>query len=748
MAENRYIISNTAALQDEEGVLMTASCDHQVSRSEYGEIITIAGRERELVPQTSQVHVPETETEGEVIARLELTGETSREAAEVKVEGARINAGNVTLGAIRAEAMVEEEREIVHRAIEVTDDGEVTLREYVRTERVFYRHVFEIFYFAAINEPEEPPEPSRKEKCVDCCCQTFSCNFSGMTQKLIKRRHKRLRELKSEFKKVDYMTPVLRRGRAKGWIIHTKMIFPLVNNAFRNVWVGGELLIVLIALGLSIVSFSLSENRIFNILHLALTILGSILAIIDGMILLNRCSLSKQCGADRKHASDKGESVKEELPDQHDPEVISSHRCGERCIATTQNIFDIIRMIISELIFFPLLICDILEVITTQAYLFSNVADGISFSLVIVSLVLLFLFVYLVRIIVIVAANYHSQKKRRRVAQDRSNSKSALYFQVYFIFHVIAQMVVQILMIIAIGVAIYNDNEHLFSEGGSGINDMQISGGGSGINDVQNDSASLFSGGGSGFDDVQNIVKKDDNSSSNSTVELDIMKTVESDESIHISIRLWYMLVAGYILPICGLLTFFIVTYFWVQEFPIGICVDFLSILKLRGIDEALELKKTGEELGEKINKINKYIHLSELKQQFKDLQDTAWRSKFIYPFKSPQMAILCLIYALLLSGFVICAGAFGDNPGGYWSGFYLFGLLAVFLANLYVFTVAMVWSVIIMGVFIVIALIVGAIAVIVALIVSLITTLISNPPLLCCCIFCVCLGIKCCKTE
>ena len=34
--------------------------------------------------------------------------------------------------------MVEEEREIVHRAIEVTDDGKVTLREYVRTERVFF----------------------------------------------------------------------------------------------------------------------------------------------------------------------------------------------------------------------------------------------------------------------------------------------------------------------------------------------------------------------------------------------------------------------------------------------------------------------------------------------------------------------------------------------------------------------------------------------------------------------------------
>ena len=61
------------------------------------------------------------------------------------------------------------------------------------------------------------------------------------------------------------------------------------------------------------------------------------------------------------------------------------------------------------------------------------------------------------------------------------------------------------------------------------------------------------------------------------------------DDTIHVSGTLWYMLVAGYVLPVFGLLTFFVVTYFWVQEFPIGFCINCLSVLKASGIDEVMK---------------------------------------------------------------------------------------------------------------------------------------------------------------
>ena len=55
------------------------------------------------------------------------------------------------------------------------------------------------------------------------------------------------------------------------------------------------------------------------------------------------------------------------------------------------------------------------------------------------------------------------------------------------------------------------------------------------------------------------------------------------------------MVYASYRL-LSSVFTFFVVTYFWVQEFPIGVCIDCISIVEMPGIDEVMNLKKTREE--------------------------------------------------------------------------------------------------------------------------------------------------------
>ena len=130
------------------------------------------------------------------------------------------------------------------------------------------------------------------------------------------------------------------------------------------------------------------------------------------------------------------------------------------------------------------------------------------------------------------------------------------------LFHVIAQnlMVAQILMIIA---KIQDDNHHLFMN-------------------LQSSGATIIIAIGTMNDTIPN--------------------TMEIDEIIiHISGSLWYMLVTGYFLPV---FTFFVVTYFWVQEFPIGVCIDCISIVEMPGIDEVMNLKKTREEKRIQIDRI------------------------------------------------------------------------------------------------------------------------------------------------
>ena len=197
---------------------------------------------------------------------------------------------------------------------------------------------------------------------------------------------------------------------------------------------------------------------------------------------------------------------------------------------------------------------------------------------------------------------------------------------------------------------------------------------------------------------------------------LDINATeiMDMDEGIRVTNALWYMLVAGYVLPYFGFLTFFVVTYFWVQEFPIGFCIDCLSILKYT--------EKNKEE-SSKIEKIKVFVQFAELKRQFEHLQNTSWCSKFSYPFRTPQMVILCIIYVILQFTFTICAdtssGEDGPLGGRNWNYFYL---VAILVANFYAFAVAIFWSVIIISV-------IALIAALIALIIIIIT----------CYIICIC---------
>ena len=169
---------------------------------------------------------------------------------------------------------------------------------------------------------------------------------------------------------------------------------------------------------------------------------------------------------------------------------------------------------------------------------------------------------------------------------------------------------------------------------------------------------------------------------------------MDKDESIHVSNELWYMLVAGYILPICGILTFFIVTYYWVQEFPIGICIDVMScVLLMPGPDDIIKkIAQPDEEELEKRSKIDSFIRLADLKLEFKGLRDTSWGSKAFYPFSSPQTAVLSVIYAVLQAVFVILAfRIFRDNVIGIL--FCLFAGSIGFIANFYVFSIAFIWT-------------------------------------------------------
>ena len=138
--------------------------------------LPITNSERGLGLPSSQVDLPGAQKEGEQkVTRLKSVGQAN-------IDHVQLQAGNVQGGVLRGEVIEEHEREVVQQSIEITDGGVVTLRQYVQTERIFRRRVFEIMYIAASKEPENPEDQElmKKEKYIDCCFQSISCNFSAL----------------------------------------------------------------------------------------------------------------------------------------------------------------------------------------------------------------------------------------------------------------------------------------------------------------------------------------------------------------------------------------------------------------------------------------------------------------------------------------------------------------------------------------------------------------------------------------
>ena len=461
----------------------------------------------------------------------------------------------------------------------------------------------------------------------------------------------RARQPQNFLHKDEIVTPTLRRGREKGWGMLFHFTFPLVTNVIRDIWVTTEFIFTIIATVLSSIMFTLGSDAAFNIVHLVLASVSFALATLDfGLNLYDRC---KECYRDCRQVETEEKGT-----------IPEGRAKGGKCLRYCKNVLDFGRTWIAEIILYPLLICDMLEFITGQGWKNESATDRLGFALFVISSGALVVYVYIVRLLILFGMIYHVQKRRKPEESDsdgdQTYSASARWFQLYFFIHVFGQMLVQILMLIGIGAKIQYDNPP-----------------------------------------------------PNTTV---ILANTDDDDSasIYISPFLWYMIVSGYILPFLGLLTFFIVTYYWVQEFPIGVCLDVIRLLipTTSSADSIRNIKGEMKAPSAKIKAIMRYVHYADLKKDFQNMQNKNWFSeKFAYPFKSPVLIVLCIAYFASQVTFAVCAVSTNDvelnefgtevpkfdflNDGN-WHKFYLAAVILGFLANLYTFLVAVVWLLII----------------------------------------------------
>ncbi len=530
-------------------------------------------------------------------------------------------------------------------------------------QTIFLQEIRPIVYTSIAQfNPDDTSSKSSSSCCTSCmnaCCQTCSCDLLSILPG-------RSKSKSPQMKKEEFITPTLQKASDEGRKLLSRIIFPLVLDVAREVWVALELVTTLIGLILSIATVSFNENEVFNIIHLILIIITSILSFIDAASALIKCQSCKTCYSILR---------KKEKASSAEGKEATKPCC--KCLLWCNDKLDTVRLILAEVLVYPLLVCDIFEVIVGRGHESSSHSDRLGFSLFLLSCISLLLYVYAVRLMVLGRSIRHLKNIRSLEVHSRQESelgffavKEAFKYQIFFVIHFIFQMLAQIMMLIAIGGKIRYDNRHFYEPG-------------------------------------------------------------NADESIYYSGHLIIMLVIGYIAPTLGYLSFFIVTKPWAEEFPIGVFNDLTSQLKLLKTGDFGDFFQDRDDLNDeneaKISTNFRKMSTQQKMQQLKDyfnrfsndyekLRNRPFFKKIEYPFRNPGIVLLSLLYAGMQLTFIVCAGVAVDDMGvvvsqilngGGWVGYYIFAIIFGAVANVYVFLVAAFWIFIVVAV---VAIIVGVI--------------------------------------
>ena len=445
----------------------------------------------------------------------------------------------------------------------------------------------------------------------------------------------------------EYITAgSLYHGRVLGWKIFRQMTLPMVGDTLRMLWTVLQLVMSIGLLVLSSVNYGSGRRSIYNIVHLTLSVVAVLLASVDlGGSIVNKIF---KCRSSGRYARLRNDASTDSLANGDENGDSSARQT--RSTSDYKNRFsyvDVARLIIPELILFPIVICDVYMLVNEGVQKLETTADWTSFIELLFSACSLVIQVYIVRITLLALMTYRVHTKRSLPKEltltqedivgagcDPTIRRNGLIYLAFLIFNVVTHMVNQIAMILAIGLKIHeyiidDDNNYPYTYGYLNPNKLPF--------------------------------------------------------------NFWFMIAAGYVLPIAGAWLFFSVTHFWLQEFAIGISVDYLGMLKLPRAACLFFPNHTPYEAQNKAKKILSHNKYDKLRQDYHALRNENPLAKAFYPFKSFCHIFMCLGYTVVQIIFVYVA-AFSIQGKQLNMGIFLFVIITELLSNVYVVLVSLFW--------------------------------------------------------
>ncbi|KAL5509127.1 hypothetical protein EMCRGX_G004432 [Ephydatia muelleri] len=239
------------------------------------------------------------------------------------------------------------------------------------------------------------------------------------------------------------ITEPLRIASKTGWTELRRTMFPLLSTYSREALVYTQLATFLLLLAFAI-TWMLADSQwtVVDEVNVALSGTATLIATINMAITtcMQRCLLVRRLLCCRRN-------------DVH--RVLTSGQCLPGMFIV---FFDLSLILVSEILLFPIFICSMFRFLVA----FSNannyldprfVRSAIFFSLAGFSVILL----YLLRILIVIFAFRAIQKKRVRdhYMSECCGCKSGTALHIRFVFHLLVQMILQILMTVMVGKAFY-----------------------------------------------------------------------------------------------------------------------------------------------------------------------------------------------------------------------------------------------------------------------------------------------------
>lgn len=452
-----------------------------------------------------------------------------------------------------------------------------------------------------LNDDRESPEEKKE------CSDILNC-------------HRNRRGVSDEDTPSTEITPEMEKASNQGLSMIKSIIFPSLPAILQDAWVYLELMVSIAAFAFGIVDiFPIeSKNLAFKCPYFALATISTILALTDGYLyFFQRGSCARGVHACRKKMKERkhGSETDLEKESNHDHDACTKNKgvkfwkLSKKSTERLNSWFELGRNITTEILLYPLLMFDMFDFITDDAYQPKGTFGRTNFGLFVIGGFYLILSVYIMRVFMVAG----SMISLLRIPSDKTTSgATSSSLLVNFCAHVCGQIVVHFMIILVLGVKIFDENRQI----GSSMNLTLIG---------------------------------------NETVNMTSSMSSESGPDINASPFLIIAIILGGIIPLTGVLAFFVVNYYWMKEFSIGFWINMVSLLRGKSFAEAVF---GGEGLSEAKSKVQEFLEKSkhqQVKKQFKRFKAPSFWTKFFFPARIPLTALSGLLYDIILLCFVAC---------------------------------------------------------------------------------------------